>query len=239
MNNFLSSAIDIAEDDKSRSNYARKLIQSSPAVVPPPSVSPQPIPKVIVQYWDNCIPEDVQECLATWTSLEQLGFHRVLFDDSAARCFISAELGSPYVDAFNLCYHPAMRCDYFRLCYILFNGGFYVDADEMYRGVNVDHLFSDTRLKVQPLCYDILTGAMIAPEMFLSDRHNSREWIFYFNNNPIISPPRHAVIQLALERATQILISSSERPEIQATTGPGNLTASLVNHAVSSLRSRD
>jgi hypothetical protein len=116
---------------------------------------------------------------------------------------------------------------------MLFSGGFYVDADEMYQGINVDHLFNDGRLKIQPLCYDIQTGAMVTPEIFIRGRQHSREWIFYFNNNPIISPPGHAVIRLALERATRVLMSSIERPEIQSTTGPGNLTASLIMHAVS------
>jgi hypothetical protein len=37
---------------------------------------------------------------------------------------------------------------------------------------------------------------------------------------------------LAIERSTRILLQRSERPEIQSTTGPGNLTVSLVKHAV-------
>jgi mannosyltransferase OCH1-like enzyme len=98
MNNLLSSAIDIAEDDQSRSNYARKLIQSSRCLIPSPSPDPHPIPKRIVQYWDdsNHIPEDVQECLESWASLGNLGFHRLMFDDRSAKRFISTELGSPY-----------------------------------------------------------------------------------------------------------------------------------------------
>ena len=126
-----------------------------------------------------------------------------------------------------------MRCDYFRLCYILSSGGFYVDADEMYQGMDLNHLFDDNRLKLQPLCYDTKTGAMIKPNVFIKDRQCSPNWIFYFNNNPIIAPAGHPMIRLALERATCILINSRERPEIQSTTGPGNLTASLVRHAIS------
>ncbi len=41
----------------------------------------------------------------------------------------------------------------------------------------------------------------------------------------------HPVIQIALERATRILLRrDEERPDIQSTTGPGNLSVSLVMH---------
>jgi mannosyltransferase OCH1-like enzyme len=235
MKDSFSSAVHIAEDDQLRSNYARDLIQNSHCLAPLPSASSRPIPRRIVQYWDasNDIPEDVRECLESWTPLAKIGFQREVFDDRAAKQFISTELGSLYTEAFDLCYHPAMRCDYFRLSYILAKGGFYVDADEVYQGINVDYLFSDNNLKIQPLCYDMKSGAMVTPEVFVSKHGHSREWIFYFNNNPIISPPGHAVIQFALQRATRILLSSTEKPEIQSTTGPGNFTASLVMHAVS------
>jgi mannosyltransferase OCH1-like enzyme len=227
--------VSCAEDDFLRSSYARNLIQAPRSLRSPPSPCPSLIPKVIVQYWDDLsrMPGDVQECLTAWSQLENLGFERLMFDDRKARLFVSSEFASAYVKAFDLCYHPAMRCDYFRLCYILISGGFYVDADEMYQGAKIDHLFSDNRLKIQPLCYDTQTAAMISPEVFIEARQYSRQWIFYFNNNPIISPPGHPVIRLALERATRILINSSERPDIQSTTGPGNLTASLVTHSIS------
>lgn len=55
--------------------------------------------------------------------------------------------------------------------------------------------------------------------------------IFYVNNNPILAPPGHPLLRRALARATQKLLGSKVRPEIQSTTGPGNLTASLAAHA--------
>jgi hypothetical protein len=36
-----------------------------------------------------------------------------------------------------------MRCDYFRLCYIYRQGGFYVDADEIYQGGDYHSLYRD------------------------------------------------------------------------------------------------
>jgi len=178
------------------------------------------------------IPNDVQECLASWESFRNQGFTRLIFDDERARLFIGNHFSAAYVEAFDLCYHPAMRCDYFRLCYILRCGGFYVDADEVYQGTGCEAFFSDNKLKIQSLCYDTATDAMVKPEVFLKDTTYPSSRIFYVNNNPIIGPAGHQLIQLAVERATCILLQHSERPEIQSTTGPVNLSASLVNHTI-------
>jgi len=234
MSHLFNDPVGCAEDDYSRSSYVRSLVQTPQSSPATPLGSKSTIPKMIVQFWHNSdrIPKDVQECLDTWKPLATHGFDRLIFDDQKARCFIFTEFGSTHVEAFDLCYHPAMRCDYFRLCYILSSGGFYVDADEMYQGKDFNHLFDDNRLKIQPLCYDTEIGAMIKPDVFMRDRQYSPKWISYFNNNPIISPAGHPIIRLALERATRILINSREKPEIQSTTGPGNLTASLVRYAI-------
>ncbi len=221
----------VAEDDGLRSECIRKLVQKS--AVFKKRHGTIDIPKVIIQFWHNLddVPEDVQECLDSWKSLIQQGFRRVIFDDRAARNFIHERFGAKHVAAFDLCSHPAMRCDYFRLCYLLKVGGFYVDADEVYQGSGFHSLFNDGRLKVQPLCYDIVSGRMVRTRTFLKLDAYSPNWIFYVNNNPIITPPDHSVIQLALERATLILLNNpEERSDIQSTTGPGNLSASLVRH---------
>lgn len=221
----------IAEDDGLRSECIRKLVQKSAAFKKRHGTID--IPKVIIQFWHDLddIPNDVQECLNSWESLIQQGFKRVIFDDRAARNFIYERFGAKHVAAFDLCSHPAMRCDYFRLCYLLKVGGFYVDADEVYQGSDLHSFFNDDRLKVQPLCYDIFSGLMVQTCIFLKLDAYSPNWIFYVNNNPIITPPDHPVIQLALERATLIILNSPEkRSDIQSTTGPGNLSASLVRH---------
>ena len=128
-----------------------------------------------------------------------------------------------------------MRCDYFRLCYIWKNGGFYVDADEVYDGADCEFLYLDDRLKVQPLCYDTQTDAMVCCDVFIGQMAFSPNWIFYVNNNPIVAPAFHPIIRSALARSTRILLSQAgERLDIQATTGPGNLTASLVQHSIAS-----
>lgn len=223
----------IAEDDALRSRHIRELVQESVPIENSPSRTN--IPRVIVQFWHDLdeIPEDIQECLNSWEPLKNQGFKKVLFDDDRARRFISKRLGGPYVAAFDRCHHPAMRCDYFRLCYIITYGGFYVDADEIYQGTECNHFFDDNRLKIQPLCYDRAAGTMIKPNVFIRRREYSSDWIFYVNNNPLIAPVNHPVIGLALDRATRILLSSiEERRDIQSTTGPGNFSASLVRHSI-------
>lgn len=225
-----------AEDHQLRSRYIQHLLHT-PAPRPTPSPLGLPtIPRAIVQFWHDlaALPADVEACLNSWIPLTNQGFTRVLFDDEQARQFILTNLGPRYSQAFTLCYHPAMRCDYFRLCYILVIGGFYIDADEVYQHTDCSHLFYDNSLKVQPLCYDMKADTMVHRDLFVEQRQSSASWIFYVNNNPLISPPGHPVVDLALQRATRILLSSADRPDIQSTTGPGNLSASLVRYDISS-----
>jgi mannosyltransferase OCH1-like enzyme len=221
------------EDDRFRSRFVQSLLhQPQPPAAVATDVSA--IPRVIVHYWHDFtdLPDDVRTCLNSWEPLSEQGFTRRLFDDVAARSFIAANFGAAHLQAFYRCYHPAMRCDYFRLCYILRSGGFYVDADEVYQGADWEALFEDARLKVQPLCYDVPSESMIAPKVFWHDTADCSDRIFYVNNNPLIAAPGHPLLLLALERSTRLLLERTDCPEIQSTTGPGNLSASLVRHAI-------
>ena len=122
-----------------------------------------------------------------------------------------------------------MQSDYFRLCYILLEGGCYLDADDVHNGPAIEHLFDDGRLKIQPLCYDIETDRMVPPEVFTEPGAARPTWIFYFNNNPLLAAPGHPIVERALANATAALerATDGELPEIQSTTGPGNLTRSI------------
>jgi len=70
---------------------------------------------------------------------------------------------------------------------------------------------------------------MVPSSLFTRRGANAPSWIFYFNNNPLIACSRHPMIDRALEQATQFLEQGvkSGFPEIQSTTGPGNLTKSI------------
>src|SRR5207302_5383153 len=156
-----------------------------------PSPPGNEIPTTIMQFWDNAsaIPADVSECLDSWRSAAAAaGLTYTLFDDASAERCIASSLGSGFADAFTRCPHPAMRSDYFRLCYIFRYGGLYVDADDAYMGVGLRSCFDDGGLKVQPLCYDVLSDAMVPAEVFREPQENASSWIFYVNNNPLVAP---------------------------------------------------
>lgn len=221
----------VEESHRARSRFVRGLVQRHSSSVAASSIFiPRP-PKRIVQFWDDLdrLPRDVGECMETWSKLGEQGIERLLFDKHQAREFIHRRLGLRYTRAYDKCYHPAMQSDYFRLCYILVEGGCYIDTDDVYDGAQILHLFSDGRLKIQPLCYDMATNLMVPPSLFTAPGANSESWIFYFNNNPLVAGSGHPLIDRALSQAT-LSIEEDETgglPEIQSTTGPGNLTKSI------------
>jgi mannosyltransferase OCH1-like enzyme len=222
---------DIPEHHRQRSEFIRKVVQRRSSQRSDNNRYWHLIPKTIVQFWHDLrqLPRDIEDCIASWTRWERSGFTHRLFDEHAAKAFIGGTLGMRQESAFERCYHPAMKADYFRLCYLLVEGGFYVDADDDCVGTDIGWLFEDGRLKLQPLCYDIATSAMMNPAVFLCADAYDPSWIFYFNNNPLIASRGHPIIERALIQATSILELAGEDvlPEIQETTGPGNLSRSI------------
>lgn len=222
---------DSPEHHRQRSEFIRKLVQYRLDQQPLKNQHGNPTPKTIVQFWHNIrqLPHDVEECIASWTRWETKGFTHRLFDEHTAKAFISSSLGARHERAFERCYHPAMQADYFRLCYLQVEGGFYVDADDACVSTNIGWLFEDSRLKLQPLCYDITSGTMVKSSEFLRPDAYDPKWIFYFNNNPLVASRCHPIIEGALSQATSLLEFAGEEtlPEIQETTGPGNLSKSI------------
>lgn len=214
-----------------RSEFIRKLVQRKSREHCITDQFVHPTPKTIVQFWHDLqhLPSDIEECISSWTHWQTCGFTHKLFDEYAAKTFIGYSLGERHVRAFERCYHPAMQSDYFRLCYLLVEGGGYIDADDVCVGTDIGWLFKDGCLKLQPLCYDIASGSMVKPSVFLSVDAYDPSWIFYFNNNPLVACTGHPIIEYALNQATRILELADDGvlPEIQATTGPGNLTKSI------------
>ncbi len=223
------------EDHRARSNFVRRLVQGSHESGEVSSEFLPFPPRQIVQFWNDIdrLPGDVRQCIESWKKIEEQGVELLLFDEHQARDFIRQRLGPRYEKAYDMCYHPAMQSDYFRLCFILVEGGCYVDADDVYHGSEIEHLFSDGRLKIQPLCYDISTDEMIPPSAFTQPGANALSWIFYFNNNPLSAIRDHPIIERALASATEALERAAvgQFPEIQSTTGPGNLTKCIFDAA--------
>ena len=222
---------DTSEHDRQRSEFIRGLVQRTARQLPVNDRYAEGIPRSIVQYWHDIreLPKDIEECIGTWSRWTTLGFTHCLFDERNALAFIAETMDKRHERAFANCYHPAMQADYFRLCYVLVEGGFYADADDVCVGTQIEWLFNDGRLKLQPLCYDIASGDMVEPAVFLKVGAYNPNWIFYFNNNPLVSRRGHPIIEKALKQVTDILqrVDEDRLPEIQETTGPGNLSKSI------------
>ena len=124
-----------------------------------------------------------------------------------------------------------MRSDYLRMCFVLAEGGLYVDADDVLLGDAWKSMFRDGRLKLQPLCYDISAGAMASSADIWRVDLPTSDRVFYVNNDPLAAPPGHPVLRRALDVATRKLLDDQWHAEIQSTTGPGNLTSALATHA--------
>jgi len=221
----------LSKEDRIRSEFVRNLVQNANAIVDCSMAYLNPLPKCIIQFWDNLnqLPSDVKLCMDSWRKLEADGFEIQVFDEHSAKEFIKKHLGTRFVEAFEKCYHPSMKSDYFRYSYIFVKGGFYIDADDIYNGGRIDHLFTDGRLKLQPFCYDIKTAQMVSPTAFTIPGVTQLNWIFYFNTTPLIAACKHPIVERMLFNATVSLEMEiiDELPEVQATTGPGNLTRSL------------
>ncbi|HQT74169.1 MAG TPA: glycosyltransferase [Acidiphilium sp.] len=194
---------------------------------------PKAVPRTLIRYWHdpNDLPDDVRDCLASWDRLVDEGFEIRMFCDASAARYIAERYDAREREAFARCRHPAMRSDYLRMCFVLDEGGLYVDADDVLLGDDWKELFGDGRLKVQLLCYDSPAAQMVpAAEIWRADLPTDGR-IFYVNNDPIAAPAGHPILRAALSRATDRLLSEDPFPEIQETTGPGNLTAALAAHA--------
>lgn len=225
------------EDDRLRSAFIRDLtlrqLKCSMPVDDSELNSPGKIPKVLVRYWHDPadLPADVRACLDSWGRLREVGFECRMFSDETAARYIDERYGDREREAFARCRHPAMRSDYLRMCFVLADGGIYVDADDVLLNDDWKGLLRNDRLKIQPLCYDVPSGDMLSAEEIWRADLQTEGRIFYVNNNPIAAPPGHPLLRRALARATARLLSNEARPEIQSTTGPGNFTAALAAHA--------
>lgn len=226
------------EDDRLRSRFVREMTLSQMARASrqtPVSHAERgtPIPKTLVQFWHDAhdVPTDVRRCMESWEPLRRAGFVVRTFDDDTAAEYIAARYGPREREAFSRCNHPAMRSDYFRLCYMLAEGGLYVDADDVLLSDGWEPLFLDATLKLHPLAFDVASMSMLADADLGRAELPHADTIFYVNNNPIAAPRGHRVIGLALARATAGLLRRAPVWDIQSTTGPGNLTAALCAHA--------
>lgn len=172
------------------------------------------VPRQILQFWDQkTIPADVQDCMATWRAIPD--FDHVVFDEDQARDFLRTEYDARHVEAYDLCSHPAMKSDLFRLAYLYRHGGVYIDADDVFGGSNIGRLFRDDGLfKLRSASFKNIA---------------SQPPVTIFNNNPIFCVAKDEILRNALERATTILLGLGKRDvyNILVITGPVNLSIAV------------
>jgi tetratricopeptide (TPR) repeat protein len=170
-----------------------------------------PLPRSVVQFWDKTdVPPDVNAAITSWrTSNPDL--EHSLYSDESARAYIAAQYGGRHVAAFDLCYHPAMRSDLFRLAYLAEHGGVYADADETCLGSVTAFLSTYSPSNLYVVC--------------------SADSGVYFRNGFIACTPRHPVLHRALEGAVSTILDQKlrgGRPKIWEATGPGQITRALL-----------
>lgn len=161
----------------------------------------------LFQYWDTqAIPEDVQLAIDRWRRAVGPENH-ILFNDETARDFIRKNLGPFLLKYYEQCFHPAMKSDFFRLCFLAVRGGVYADADSA------------------PL--DKARGFFAAAAnrqvfVFRTDRYENR-----ITNMFLCSPQDHGIFDASVLLAADRI--RADRREIFEDTGPGLLTDAVLH----------
>ncbi|MES2019757.1 MAG: tetratricopeptide repeat protein [Pseudomonadota bacterium] len=168
------------------------------------------IPPVIVQFWDSeTAPTDVAAAIATWRE-QNRGFEHRLFNEATARAFIERTHGARAVVAFDRCHNSAMKADFFRVAYLVAEGGLYIEADDAC---------------LRPLVE--LLGAIGGADFAASF---SGDVAPYVHNCFVAAAPGAPILKLALAD----MIDRIDRAHVQGikadiwhTTGPGLITRSV------------
>jgi len=116
------------------------------------------------------------------------------------------------------------------MCFVLAEGGLYVDADDVLLGDSWKNIFRDGGLKVQPLCYDIRPGAMVPAARSGEPicQRTKRIFTSIMIRSRRLRPSRSATGARSRDRA---LLGEDSAPRDPVDDRPGNLTAALAAHA--------
>ena len=228
----------LAEDGDVRSRFCFEVLRSSRAderLDDAPRL-PAPAEQHIYFYWDTDPPPlDVLNNLQSWRALP-VGLDQRLFSDADAQAFIAERLAPENLAIYRWCPHPAMKSDYFRLCYGLLEGGVYIDADDGYLGRGLEGQLSPAaHLALHPLVWDFSAQRNVPVGEWDIAGGMRPGCGYYFNNTPLISRPGSDVVRKALERAGQRVEALAARggvPDIHAMTGPEAVTVGLFWHAL-------
>jgi mannosyltransferase OCH1-like enzyme len=160
----------------------------------------------IFAFWDQIIPPtEVLDAINSWKSM---GLEDSLYDDKSAKKLISDNFDKAVLQAYEKCYHPAMKSDLFRLCRLYIKGGLYVDADEKRVGC-VSQVFS-------------LMNKMKLKILFIVDEYPRKALI---NNKAFCAMPNYNLILNIINKIVNNIFSSKEnKSNIPFITGPHAVT---------------
>jgi tetratricopeptide (TPR) repeat protein len=171
------------------------------------------IPKIIVQYWDDPEPpDDVTRLMETWRSVNP-DYSRRLFDDAAARAFLTQHYGPEVLRAYRRADNPAEKADLFRLAYLYARGGIYVDADDRC---------------LAPI--GSVVPGHVALAVYQEDYALGGLAVGTLGNNFLAAAPNNAVIGRALELATEAL-NRGDTDIVWLKTGPALITRAFAEMA--------
>jgi len=161
--------------------------------------SADPIPRRIIQFWDEeQAPDDVEALAQTWRR-HNVDFEYCRFSARTARNYLRARHPPPVLCAFDLAAEPAQKADVFRLAFLAADGGYYADADDRCVGP-VGTLNRERRAL---LVYQEDIGSI--------------------GNDFLGAKPRHPIIIDALAAAV-CAIGRGDRDLLWLSTGPGLVT---------------
>ncbi len=177
----------------------------------PPGGAASSLP--IMQFWDKSdIPADVRGVLDGWVE-HNPQLDRTLYDDEAARSFLLKNFDQDTLAVYDLCFHAAMKADYFRIAYLYSVGGLYIDADERC---------------MRPL------GSLLAQAADVDlAAVRSGDLMGYLHNYFLGARPKSPVLRIALEEADRVIRlchAEQRRPSIWQATGPGLITRAAAQH---------
>lgn len=157
-----------------------------------------PIPRNIIQFWDNAPPDAVVAIMNSWRDNNQ-SWHIMRFDEQAAKKYIGKFFDAAVLQAFVRAREPALKADLFRLAVLMREGGVYADADDRCLG---------------PLEALLPEGA---------DLVLYQEDLGTIGNNFIAAIPGHPLISAALSAGVEA-VNRGDADLLWLSTGPGLIT---------------
>ena len=159
------------------------------------------IPRKVLQYWDkNEPPRDIAQIMASWEAADGVSYYR--FSRPSASVWLRSRLGEDWQTAIQAARSPAEQADFFRLAWLMLEGGIYADSD--------DRLIGDLS--------DLLDGSR-GLTVF-------REPLGLLANNVILAPPMHPAIVWAAHAAKRALLER-HNDNTWTKTGPGLMTRAV------------